>query len=147
MKRILPLLLAVLLLLSGCAQSGTDTGTYYPTFDEMVKNLNDRGYTVTTIEFAKDSDTPGKYISAFKGEDFIDFYWLDRAEDVAACEESLRARSYLTPYGRLISISGDAKHGNLAFCATSRAMEDAGIRLVEVKVGGPGEIKVNVGTN
>lgn len=143
MKRILLLLTVfALLALTGCTRS--DSGTYYPSFEEMVKNLNDKGYTVSTIVFDKDSDTPGKYLSAFKDDDFIDFYWLDRAEDVAACEASLRHRSTIPPYDRLISVSGDAKHGNLTFCATNQAMQDAGIRLDEAKVD-VGNIVVSVG--
>lgn len=123
MKRLLVLLAALCLLLASCANSG---GTRIPTIDELQKNLDRAGYAVILTE-----DSSGTRLSAAKGAEFIEFCRPSDggAEAVAAQFETLHP-----DYDRLISMENDARHGTFALCATDAAMDDAGIRIVDVKV-------------
>ena len=102
-------------------------GTYYPSDSEMKTNLENAGYTVTVEE-----KQAGTYLSAVKGDDYIEFYWLKQTEYVESIGYDLRGKH--TDYDKLVSMKNDAKFGTLVFCGTSPAVDASGINIVEVKV-------------
>lgn len=105
-------------------------GTYYPTNKEMKINLENGGYTVVVT-----TDLDGKngtYLSAKKGNEYIDFYWLDNAEDCKYFYNLLEENH--TNYNSLIQIENDDKFGNIVYCGTENAIRASGIKVVDVKV-------------
>lgn len=121
------ILLALTLTLCACSDKG---GTYYPDDSEMKTNLENGGYTVT-VTF-NSADKSGTHLSATKGNDYIEFYWLD---DAADCEYfyNLLEETH-ADYNSLIKIENDEKFGNIVYCGTENAVNAAGIRVVDVKV-------------
>lgn len=126
MKKVLaPIIAAVMLLMTACYNDGR--GTYFPSWDEMEKNLDAKGYTV----IVEDKDV-GKYLNGHKDDDYIEFYWLDNADDAKKLNEELSKEH--TDFDELRSILNSDEHGNVLFCSKGSAMDDAGIQIVEVDV-------------
>lgn len=121
------ILLALTLTLCACSDKG---GTYYPDDSEMKTNLENGGYTVT-VTF-NSADISGTRLSATKGNDYIEFYWLD---DAADCEYfyNLLEETH-ADYNSLVIIENDEKFGNIVYCGTENAVNAAGIRVVDVIV-------------
>ena len=102
-------------------------GTYYPDNNEMKTNLENAGYTVTVTE-----QLVGTYLSAVKGDDYIEFYWLKQTGYVESIGYDLKGKH--TDYDKFASMKNDVKFGTLVFCGTSPAVDASGIKIVEVKV-------------
>lgn len=118
-----------IIFLTACGKDGQ--GTYYPDTDEMQKNLEKEGYTVTINSNIHDEYT-GTELFAQKDEEFIVFYWLDDAEAVDDFSDIIENSNFR--YNKFITMENDSKFGNIVFCGTNKAVDDAGIIIVEVKV-------------
>ncbi len=109
---------------------GDENGTYYPESDEMKNNLENSGYTVVVT-----TDFDGKkctYLSATKGSDYIYFYWIESDVD---CEYFYNyLEESCADYNSLVQIENDKEFGNIVYCGTKKAVDSAGIRVVNVKV-------------
>lgn len=133
MKKIISTLFICMLALLTVALTacGVDNnGTYYPKSSEMKTNLEKSGYTVTVSTDLGDKN--GTYLSATNSNDYIYFYWLDNNED---CEYfyDLLEENY-PDYNSLVKIENDKKFGNIVYCGTKNAIDNAGIKVVDVKI-------------
>lgn len=136
MKKVLiGLMASILLILSFALCACGENETYYPTLDEMQSNLAQNGYRV---EFAVGERNPegGGYVVdslfATKGDDYICFYWI---EDAAHCNVYYDKLQELYPdCPKRALIENDEKFGNLVYGGTEKAIDDAGIIVVNVKV-------------
>ena len=133
-KIISPIILCVFMFtiftftLTACGDN--QSGTYYPKSDEMKSKLESNGYTVNVT--ADLGDHSGIYLSATKGNEYINFYWLDHAEDCAYFYHILE-----TAHGdahSLVKIENDETFGNLVYGGTENAVTAAGIKVVKVTV-------------
>lgn len=71
-------------------------------------------------------------MSAEKGEDFLKFYWLNRAED---CDKVFAMLEESYPDSEVkVRMENDATWGNLVYFGTTNAVNAAGIKKVTVKV-------------
>lgn len=117
------------LALSACGSVGN--GTYYPDKNEMSHNLTTNGYQTYSTNILV-GEGMGMFLSATKGDDYIKFYWLDRADD---CEFYYRVLEEDNPdCNVLVKIENDEKYGNLVYCGTTNAVNAAGIKVVKVDV-------------
>lgn len=135
MKRIKKLVAVIIclsvLFLTACG--GDEKGTYYPNAEEMQKNLEEEGYAVVVsndfhIEYT------GTYLYAKKAQEYIVFYWLNEAEAVGEFLEVIDNSDAKGKYDKIVSLENDSKFGNIVFHGTSDAIDDAGIKIVDVKV-------------
>ncbi len=129
--------LSVVFTLCACGGGKDKNGTYYPDFEEMKANLNESGYTVSDSSPNLPGDSSsvsytGSYLSATKGEEYIVFYWLDEADAVDYFAN--RVEESGVSCNKFITLKNDEKFGSLICCGTEKAIEDAGIRIVDVKV-------------
>ena len=69
---------------------------------------------------------------AEKDGEYIEFYWLNSSEGVNSIEQELETK--YTNYAKLVSMEDDSKFGSFVFCSSEKAMDDAGIEIVDVKV-------------
>lgn len=147
MKRTLACLLTIVLLaislaLSACGENSGENhgGTYYPTNEEMKKNLEKKGYHVKIYEdvnyqeffIAISAYYPGTLVEAKKGENYLYFY---RADTSDYCEGMycILEESCSNP-SSLVKIENDEAFGNIVYCGTASAIDAAGIRVVKVTV-------------
>lgn len=129
-RTILILLIAVMaVLLTACGGNGQ--GTYFPSSSEMQENLQKKRYDVT-VQTVQAEDYSGTHLSAKKGDEFIEFYWLDEGSAVASLQLELEAK--YPSYNKSVSMESDSKFGTLVFCASEKAAKHAGIVIVDVKV-------------
>ncbi len=133
MKRLASVVVAIAtlvlcLVLSAC---GDDTnGTYYPKNTEMQSNLENNGYSVSVTTDLDEKN--GTYLAAAKDNEYIEFYWLDNADACDYFYDLLKEKYH--DYNSLIKIENDEKFGNIVYCGTENAINDAGIKVVDVKV-------------
>lgn len=120
--------LAAGIMMTAC---GSSDGTYYPGKREMLSNLEDKGYAVN-MKTTQRNGYSGIYLEAEKGDEYIDFYWLDVGSNVVSLESDLKEKH--TNYAKLVGLEDDSKYGSLAFCSSAKAMDDAGIEIVDVSV-------------
>lgn len=132
MKKIFSVLVVCLIAIFAASLTACDgkNGTYYPSSEEMSANLKNSGYEVTLSDDL--GDKSGTYLSATKGDDYIHFYWLDNAADCEYFYDYLETNC--KDYNSLVQVSNDKKFGNLIYCGTKAAVDDAGITVVKVKV-------------
>ena len=132
MKKVLMSLLAVISLiitfaLTACSK---EEGTYFPNTDGMKANLEKEGYAVTVIFDL--GEKSGTYLSAVKGKEFIEFYWLDNSDD---CGYFYALITNQHPDSEVaVKIQNDEKFGNIVYCGTANAVSATGINVVKVKV-------------
>lgn len=105
--------------------------TYYPDSNEMQNNLENKNYKVNVQSIQLD-EYSGTYLMAEKDDEYIEFYWLNDSKGVNLIEQKLETKH--TDYVKLVSMSDDSEFGSLVFCSTEKAMDDAGIEIVDVKV-------------
>lgn len=131
------LLFALTFALSAC---GNKNGTYYPNNSEMKTNLEENGYVVTIYQDLSDNDGnhhEGTLLFASKSreneqEEYLYFYRFDNAN---SCDYYYTAmEKECKNYNSLVKIENDEKFGNIVYCGTEKAIDDAGIIIVEVKV-------------
>lgn len=129
MKKLVVMIGCVLgLVMSGC--SSDTVGTYYPDYPQcpdyntMQQNLEEEGYEVIVTDQVE-GDYTGTYLSAIKDDDYIEFYWLDDAEDVKEVSDALKTRH--NGYGECDSTEEDSATGPYVFSSTPGAMKSAGI--------------------
>ena len=122
--------LMIFLTITLVACGNDNNGTYYPTTEEMKTNLEKGGYTVIVTTYLDGKN--GTYLSAKKDNEYIDFYWLDNAEDCKYFYNLLEENH--TNYNSLVQIENDSKFGNIVYCGTDNAIRASGINVVEVKV-------------
>ena len=128
MKKYIALfIIGMLCFVTAACSSENKGGTYYPSDSEMKANLENAGYTVTVEE-----QQVGTYLSAVKGDDYIEFYRLKQTEYVESIGYDLKGKH--TDFDKFASMKNDAKFGTLVFCGTSPAVDASGIIIVEVKV-------------
>lgn len=138
MKKIFAILIAVSLISMLCACGDQEKGgTYYPDLEEMRSDLNAKGYTVTAtsrglLGDGSDAQYTGSYLSATKGEEHLIFYWLDEADAVGYFAKQIEQSG--VSYNKFVTLADDEEFGSLICCGTEKAIEDAGIRIVDVKV-------------
>ena len=115
-------------------------GTYYPANDEMKTNLENNGYVVTLYQDLSDNDDNRHYGTLlFASEDregeqreYLYFYRLDKT---TSCEYYYNAlEQNCENYNSLVKIENDDKFGNIVYCGTEKAVNDAGIKVVKVDV-------------
>lgn len=123
---LLSIMLIMSMILSACGQRGQ--GTYFPGSDEMKAKLEAKSYVVD-IQDTELGNSKVILLSAFKGDEFIGFYWLENGSAVDDAQSELEAR--YSGYSRLATMKNDRKFGNLAFCGTKQAIEDSGIVIVD----------------
>ncbi|MDE5946750.1 MAG: hypothetical protein K2G63_05575 [Oscillospiraceae bacterium] len=118
------------LMLTGCGDG--KNGTYYPDDDEMMTNLENAQYSIkVSNRVDEDGKFTGSHLSAQRENgDYIEFYWLDDEQAVDVIGEKLESK-YSDSY-KFVSIKNDKKFGSIVFCATESAVNDAGIKIVEV---------------
>ena len=123
--------------LSAC---GDKNGTYYPTNDEMKRNLEENGYVVTLYNDLSDNkgnQHDGTLLFASKSceneqEEYLYFY---RFENANSCEYYYNSmEENCENYNSLVKIENDEKFGNIVYCGTENAVNAAGIKVVNVKV-------------
>ena len=133
------ILFAVAFVTSACGDDRS--GTYYPPNEEMKTNLESAGYTVVIYQDLSDNDGKqydGTLLFASRSregerEEYLYFYRLTSAE---ACNYYYSAmEANCKNYNSLVSIENDDKFGYLVYCGTENAVNAAGIRVVQVKVG------------
>lgn len=123
------LLFVLTFALSAC---GDQNGTYYPNNSEMKTNLEKCGYTVE-ISGNEYEHCGYTYLYAYnENNEYIKFYWFDGASAVQHFEELLENEN--NNYDKLVGIQNDEKFGNIVYCGTEKAIDDAGIIIVDVKV-------------
>lgn len=129
------------MLLSGCGSNGQ--GMYFPNCAEMEENLKCAGYTVTVTEDFHEIYT-GTYLCAEKGNDYIEFYWLDKVEAIDEITEEIKQRR--EDYNKLESRGNDVKYGTHVFCGTNKAIDASGITILKIKTDAIklDEIKVDI---
>lgn len=114
------------------ASCGNDSqGTYYPERDEMLGNLESKSYQVS-VGTVNEDNYSGKYLTAEKENEYIEFYWLDNESDLNVIADELENRH--SDYEKLVSAEDDSDYGSFIFCATETAFEDSGIVIVDVKI-------------
>ena len=112
-----------------------NNGTYYPTLNEMKSNLDKNGYIIDYAIGERNSDGKGYVVDslfATKGDDYIRFYWI---EDSAHCKvyyDKLQESHPDCPH--FVLIENDERFGNIVYCGTEKAVNDAGIKVVKVDV-------------
>lgn len=123
--------------LSACGDKG---GTYYPSDSEMKTNLEKAGYVVTLYQDLTDNNGnkhAGTHLFASKSrenenEEYLYFYRFDNA---SSCDYYYKAMEKdCENYNSLVKIENDEKFGNIVYCGTKKAIDDAGIKIVDVKV-------------
>lgn len=131
MKRIvvLSLIFVIGIFLTACDDNGQ--GTYYPDSKEMQNNLEKKDYQVSVQTVQRD-EYSGTYLTAENGDEYIEFYWLNDSNGVNSIEKELEEKH--SDYVKLVSLENDNEFGSLVFCSTEKAMDDAGIEIVNVKV-------------
>ena len=131
MKKIvvLSLLIVTTMLFSACSSS--KNGTYYPDSKEMQNNLEKENYQVQ-VQSVQTDEYSGTYLIAENNDDYIEFYWLDESKDLNSIETNLKEK--YSNYAKFVCLENDSKFGALVFCSTEKAMNDAGIEIVDVKV-------------
>jgi hypothetical protein len=129
-KKIIILLISVIgILLTACGGDGQDT--YYPSCSQMQENLQNKYYQVNVQTIQNDLYS-GTCLTAKKGDEYIEFYWLDSCNTITSIEQDLITK--YPNYNKLISMENDSKFGTFIFCSSEKAMNDAGIVIVDVKV-------------
>ena len=108
-----------------------ENGTYYPNSSEMKKNLEKLDYSVL-VENNPDNNYVGTRLYAIKNDEYIEFYWLDDSNSIDKVSEKLKTK-YNNPE-KFVTLKDDSKFGNLILCGTKLAVEDSGIKIVDVKV-------------
>lgn len=116
------------LMFGGCYMDGR--GTYYPDVTEMTKNLEKKGYDVSTDEIKKDDDTI-TVLNGKKDDEYIEFFWFDTEKYVDEYVEELKKDN--SEYDTISWITNDKKFGNIAYCGTEKAIDCSGVQVVEVK--------------
>ncbi len=125
--------------LSACTNK--ESGTYYPSSEEMKVNLENNGYFVEVYKdvywFNSEAGEPTKYESkALRARnetgEYIQFYWIETQE--ASNYYFNRLEETYQDSELLVKIKNDEKFGSIAYCGTSAAVNDAGIRVVKVNV-------------
>ena len=119
----------VILTLTLTACNDDKNGTYYPQNEEMKTNLENGGYTVSVTTDLGDKN--GTHLSAKKDNEYIEFYWLDNAEDCEYFYNLLEENH--TNYNSLVKIENDEKFRNIVYCGTENAISISGIKVVKVK--------------
>lgn len=124
--------ICVMLLSFGLTACGDDkNGTYYPDKSEMSYNLVTNGYQTYSTSILVGEGT-GIFLSATKDGDYIKFYWLDSPDD---CDYYYHLLEEDNPdCNVLVKLENDEKFGNIVYCGTENAINDAGITVVKVKV-------------
>lgn len=133
MRRTILIILAlwiIVLGITGCSKN-KENGTYYPNTSEMQKNLEKLGYVVL-VENNSDDNYIGTHLYATKNNEYIEFYWLDDSKFIDKISEKLETK--YSNYGKFVSIKDDSKFGTLIFCGTELAVDDSGVKIVDVKV-------------
>ncbi len=120
----------VALVLTGCGND-EENGTYYPSCSEMQTNLEKSDYDVS-VENISEDNYAGTHLYATKNNEYIDFYWLDDSKMIDEISGELERKH--TNYDKFVSINDDSECGTLVFCGTELAVEDAGVKIVDVKV-------------
>lgn len=72
--------------LTACGQNGK--GIYYPNSSEMQINLQSKNYEVNVLTIQND-DYSGTCLIGIKGDEYIEFYWLNEGDDMSSIEEQL----------------------------------------------------------
>lgn len=126
MKRFSAVLLIIVLLFVGCESNKSTT---IPSYDKMKSNLINKGYTIeeATSITIDDKKISAKYINATNGDNFIRICYEVSSED------SEKVYSYFESINGFNSLCrmDDIK---IVYVCTDKAMKDAGITIVDVKV-------------
>lgn len=117
------------ILLVACGNN--EGGTYYPDSKEMQNNLENKSYQVL-VEEVKTDEYSGMHLIATKGDEYIEFYWLNDGNGIDILTSNLEEK--YDNYNSLVSMQEDSKFGSFVFCSTETARDDAGIIIVSVKV-------------
>lgn len=97
----------------------------------MKINLEQLDYEVS-LENISDDNCFGTHLYATNNSKYIDFYWLDDSKSMEEISEELERKH--TDYDKFVSVKDDSEFGNLIFCGTELAIDDAGVEIVDVKV-------------
>ena len=108
---------------------GDENGTYYTESDEMKKSIKQRIYSSCNYWFRRQK----VYLSLCnKGKRLYLFYWIENDGD---CEYFYNyLEESCADYNSLVQIENDKEFGNIVYCGTKKAVDSAGIRVVNVKV-------------
>ena len=119
--------------LAACNQD--NSGTYYPTVNEMAANLEKKGYRTQFAIGERNAEGCGYVVDsldATKDDDYIYFYWI---EDATYCNVYYDKLQELHPdCPNFALIENDDIFGNIVYCGTNNAVKAAGIKVVKVDV-------------
>ncbi len=132
---ILICLLAVLTMaLVACGNNKSEGN--FPNSNKMKKNLERNGYTVSVTTDLRDK--VGIHLSAKKDDEYIEVYWLENLADADYFYEKVKNDSPdYTAAAELVNVE---TFGNVVYCGTVSAVEDAGITTIVTKVDNPDSI-------
>lgn len=122
------LILACILVLAACSKN--ENGTYYPDSSEMQENLQNKNYEVN-VQAIRNEDYSGTHLIAKNGDEYIEFYWLNDSNGITSIERKMEIK--YPNYNKLVSMENDSQFGTFLFCSSEKAMNDAGIVIVDVK--------------
>lgn len=130
----------MLILFSLTACSEDNSGTHYPTNNEMKSNLEKNGYVVTIYNDLSDNNGNhhgGTMLFASKSrenekDEYLYFYRFENANSCDFYYNSLEQNC--ENYNSLVKIENDEKFGNIVYCGTENAISAAGIKIVNVEV-------------
>lgn len=133
MKKVILAILIMVIAVFGITGCSTDkeNGTYYPNASEMQNNLEQLGYVIS-VENNSDDNYVGTHLYAEKSNEYIEFYWLDDSGFLDEISKDLKIK--YNNNEKFVSIKDDNEFGTLIFCGTELAVEDSGIKIVDVKV-------------
>ena len=143
MKKVFLSILTSILIVLTFALSACDddkNGTYYPKNEEMKTNLESNGYVVTLYQDLSDSDGNRHYgtllfASKERENEPKEYLWFYRFDSATSCEYYYNSlEQNCENYNSLVQIENDEKFGNIVYCGTENAINDAGIKVVKVKV-------------
>ncbi len=115
--------------LTACGRN--EKGIYYPKRSEMQKNLQSKNYEVN-VQTIHNNDYLRTHLTAIKGDEYIEFYWLDESDEISSIEQQLKEK--YQNYNKLVSMKNDSQFETFIFYSSEKATDDASIVIVDVKV-------------
>ena len=96
----------------------------------MQENLQNKNYEVN-VQAIRNEDYSGTHLIAKNGDEYIEFYWLNDSNGITSIERKMEIK--YPNYNKLVSMENDSQFGTFLFCSSEKAMNDAGIVIVDVK--------------
>jgi len=94
----------------------------WPTPDEMIENLQNKGYTITDDDKikVKDEEYSGRVVIGEKGSEFVAGFWTEDIESAEAVHDY---------WGEKYQAKYILRVGTTVYCGTSKAVKHASINV------------------